>query len=75
VELITVAGHHQPPARVVHPAKSEQAHGLIVHGLRSPAPFPARSDECAADVSRPLHAPELPFNLKIETDQQLVDKP
>ena len=43
VELITVAGHHQPPARVVHPAKSEQAHGLIVHGLRSPAPFPARS--------------------------------
>ncbi len=42
VELITVAGHHQPPARVVHPAKSEQAHGLIVHGLRSLAPLPAR---------------------------------
>ncbi|KAG1249859.1 hypothetical protein G6F68_013110 [Rhizopus microsporus] len=42
VELITVAGHHQPPARVVHPAKSEQAHGVIVHGLRSPAPFLAR---------------------------------
>jgi len=43
VELITVAGHHQPPARVVHPAKSEQAHGLIVHRLRSPAAFPPGS--------------------------------